>query len=291
MRQADDSVALRLHGCIAGSVSLEGGAVAVVTEAVEFDHETVAGPVGVDLVVEDRDVGERGGQVGEVLTAELGEAVLQRGAGVGGHPGSGEEPPDRSQCMAPIALLADSFHGWQPEKVKPVGLLPGPPQLPEVDDFGEVEQCSGDGRNRNAALFGRIVRVEPATMQADAVSAGIKLAPDQTRHIDRRPSLSREAPELGGASMAQQRPVAAGKDRGKPAPVRAHSTVTNRESLAVQPKQTPATQPPLQCRLPDSQLYQLAASHYSVLSRCQPRHCPPPLLPQACPSFRFHMDA
>jgi hypothetical protein len=59
--EADDSITGCLHLGVAGSVALKGCSVAVEFPAVHLDDEAMTGPVGVDLVVEDRDIGERGG--------------------------------------------------------------------------------------------------------------------------------------------------------------------------------------------------------------------------------------
>lgn len=50
-----------MEGGVADAVALEGGSVAVVCEAVQFDDEAVLGPEGVHLVVEEDGVeGRRG---------------------------------------------------------------------------------------------------------------------------------------------------------------------------------------------------------------------------------------
>ncbi|HEY5709713.1 MAG TPA: hypothetical protein VIS51_09985 [Solirubrobacterales bacterium] len=75
MGYADGSVARYLEGGVAGSVALEGGAVAVKFPAVELRGEALTGPEGVDLEAEDGCVEGRGGQV--VVAAEGGELVLE----------------------------------------------------------------------------------------------------------------------------------------------------------------------------------------------------------------------
>ncbi len=53
MSEADHPVTGDLQRRVAGPISLEGGPVAVIGEAVEFDDQLLAGPEHVDFEVED----------------------------------------------------------------------------------------------------------------------------------------------------------------------------------------------------------------------------------------------
>lgn len=81
MGEAQDAVAGSLEGCVASAVLLEGGAVAVVREAVQLDDEASVGPEGIDLGAEEGDVGRWGWE--PVLAAEGDETILEWRAGGG----------------------------------------------------------------------------------------------------------------------------------------------------------------------------------------------------------------
>lgn len=136
----------------------------MVFPAVHLNHKAVGRPVGVDLMVEDRDVGERSGQVGEVLPTELGEPVLQRRSRIGRHACFAQQETDRAQSAATVAPLADLLELFQPQDSEPISLFPGTVELPAVDDFGEVEESSGDGRDRNPGALSRVTPVKTTAM-------------------------------------------------------------------------------------------------------------------------------
>jgi hypothetical protein len=74
--------------------------------------------------------------------------------------------------------------------------------LPKVDHFGEVEEGSGYGRDRDAGSFGPNSLVEAPAMQADAVASRSKLAAAGSGHVDNGALLAGETPKRCGASMA-----------------------------------------------------------------------------------------
>lgn len=76
MGDADRAVAGEHQLDVAAAVPLEGGPVGVVFPAVELDQELRGGPGGVDLLLEDEDVGRRRRQL--EVAAEGDETVLER---------------------------------------------------------------------------------------------------------------------------------------------------------------------------------------------------------------------
>jgi len=207
--------------------------------------------------------------------------------------------------MAAIAALADLFDGRQSKVVEPVGLLPCSLQCPKVDDFGEIEERSGHSRDGDSSAFAPVVLVQAAAMQPNPLASRPELTASGSRYVGDWPARPREAPERRGAPMAEQRALLAGEYRGEPASTLVHSTMANRERLAVKSVQATGLQPPVRRHRPDPHLQQLPSSHHSVLPSRQPSYCPSPRLTEpprrltapipppiwACPSFRFHMDA
>ncbi len=76
MGEADDAIARNLHGGITRPVTLEGGAMTVVGEAISLDHEPMARPIGVNLMSQNFDVGRRRWQI--VRAAESKNLILKR---------------------------------------------------------------------------------------------------------------------------------------------------------------------------------------------------------------------
>src|SRR4029077_11368318 len=157
-----------------------------------------------------------------MLAAELGKTVLQVGARVGRRTRLGEEPADRTQRPAAIAPLADALDGSQLEEAEPVSFLPCPLQLLKVDDFGEIEERSGYGRDRNSGAFGLVTLVKTAAVEPNAIAARAELAAGLSRHVNDKASLSCESPKRRGAPMAEQRALATGEHRSHPASPLAH---------------------------------------------------------------------
>ncbi len=116
--------------------------------------------------------------------------------------------------MAAIAQLATALDGLQPEEAESVGLFPCSLQLPEFNDFREVEESSGHARHWDPGAFAPIAFVEAAAMQSDAVASGPELAARAVCHVYDRTALLGEAPESRCASMAEQRSLAAGENGG-----------------------------------------------------------------------------
>jgi hypothetical protein len=113
MRKADRAVALSLPGCIAGTIALEGGTMAVEGDAVCLDDESLSGPEGVYLVSEHFDVGGRHGQV--VLPAESDDPILERRASCHRSPGLFDQAADRMKGSTPRATSADRFDLRHPQ--------------------------------------------------------------------------------------------------------------------------------------------------------------------------------
>lgn len=279
---------------VAGSVALEGGAVAVVFPAVQLDDEPGGGPEHVDLVAEDVDIGAVRREV--VEAAEALETVLERRAGPGDGPGFGEEAPDRLQGVATVATLADPLDVVQPQHFEPVRFLPGLLEPLEVDDFRVVEQRAGDRGDGNVATGSMVCLVETAAVQANIEAAGPILAPPRGGHVYlATPSLGK-TPKRRGAAMAKERSFAARQHGRMPIPALFYSPVAYRIRLTVQAIKAASSQPSLDDAPPKAKSQQLIPTHHPMLLGRQPRQLRlacllPSPSPRGCPSFCAHTDA
>lgn len=185
---------------IAGSISLEGGSMAVKFPAIELgDHPRLV-PEGIDEEAEGWGV-ERGlGQVSD--STEIRKEVLERRASFLSGAGLLQQTSHRLQCATSAATLAHLFHRGEIEQFPAVRLLPCRGEAPISDDFRKVEECASDRCDRDSRLKGSVLRVEPSTVYPDLGAAKDSLAARRGGDIHRVTSGCLKTPEGGCTAVA-----------------------------------------------------------------------------------------
>jgi hypothetical protein len=146
---AKNPIARRQECGVAGAIPLEGGAVMVIGETIEFDDETLPSPYGIDLEAEHGRIYRR--RLKPVLSTKADEEILQCRASELRGTGFGEEAANRAKAPAAEAQLADPLHLAQAETPESVGLLPGRSETMEIHHFRKVEERAGDRSDWNPA--------------------------------------------------------------------------------------------------------------------------------------------
>jgi hypothetical protein len=160
--KADRAVAADLQGGVTGAVALESGVVAVVGEAIEFNHNALGWPEGVDLEAEDGGVENGCRQV--MRSAESHKTILEGRAGCGGRAGFGQQTANRAQRMATRITVADSLQHPHLQQVEPISLLKCLFQAVLLDNFSKIEERAGNSGDGNAVAGGPFARLERGTV-------------------------------------------------------------------------------------------------------------------------------
>jgi hypothetical protein len=168
MRNAKRSIAGGLACGVLRPIALERGPVTMKGLAVELDDQALPGPEGVDLVAENVDVGLAGRKLS--LTAKEGKTLLEVGSRSDGIARFLDQLSDRTLGPPPSSSRAYVFQRSHFEQPKAVCLFEAAPEPPEIDDFGEVEECAGQARDRNPIPGGHVDGVEQNLPDEDSVT-------------------------------------------------------------------------------------------------------------------------
>jgi hypothetical protein len=154
--EPENTVAGELQGCVPCPIMLERAAGAMELVSIELDDEARLGPDGVDLEATDHVIDERRGQT--VLATEIDELSLELGAGEGSRESlrlDGRcEGTDAAASITPRADVIDRPKVEQPQAL---GLPHRSLELMTGNDLGDVEQCPGDGGDRDPGASGPIL--------------------------------------------------------------------------------------------------------------------------------------
>ena len=277
MGDADRPVAGDQELGVTGAVAVESGPLVVEFPAIELDDQFRLGPQGVDLVAEDEDVGGRWRY--PALDTEVVEALLQRralGASVRSRFASSRRTGRSARRPLPCAQTrstspnrnsfsrsASSQACFSREK---------------STDFREIEERAGDRGDRDP-------RPSAGPQGASCSDGGgcpsppqPSLAPAARVDIDQAP-VATEAPEAGGALVAEHGVLAAGQHRRQPSPPAVDAAVPDRKRLAVERVEPAAAHHRLDRPLSKPHPKQLPAPHHPMLRTRQLPQPPVPLLP------------
>ena len=201
---------------------------------VEFDHERLRFPIGVDLDAVDDVVHRRLGQPG--AADEGAEAALELGSGHSFVGSVGAEDAAQAAAAGVVAVaLEDPVEQPQVEEPELFGSSNHPLHPAVVRGCRHVEHGPGPGGDRDAVpcrpVGGRQLRdVEP---EFASMAAG-----GGNRDRDPRGRAAGQAPEPGGGGVTRQR-WACGEHRRHAVPVPGQRLVPDRVHTAVDPSQPP----------------------------------------------------
>ena len=183
MGDADGSVARDLERRVAGSVALEGSAVAVKGPAIQLYGDFLLWPEGVDLVAENGCVEGGGGQV--VLTAEGGKVV---------------DAVDAEHAAAFAALAGKSAQ----DKPNPTLLDAFAPKFKAAADQTALLELAFDLENAAAATYLYALGVIEATEPAQLVGSILPIEADHAVVLGQvlKKDVADYVPELETASSA-----------------------------------------------------------------------------------------
>lgn len=148
--QADDLDASELELLLSASVALEGGAGAVELVAVELDSEALRGPVDVDLLAGDEEVGEWGRQAGR--THEPEEPALELRAGEGGLAVGEERLAEPAVASVTTTSGKEGVDRREVEQRKPLRNLEGAVKPGRLEGGCQVEEGAGNAREGGAVM-------------------------------------------------------------------------------------------------------------------------------------------
>jgi len=205
--ETDDRVAGRLHLCVSGPVALECGPMAVEFEAIGLDHQLRVWPEGVDLAPENADVGLRRGEA-IPLTQEY-NSILQRGRGAR-WTGVVDQLAKGLEATAAVASRVDLLQGAHVEEIETFRLLEGACESLLVADFGNIEERSRNGGDRDFIDDRLLIPMYTAFVNDDALSGSA------ARRKNFRCAPLRQAPKRSRATVAEQRPLTTREHGGEP---------------------------------------------------------------------------
>jgi len=293
--EANHAVTRRLPGRVACSVPLECCPVAVELPAVRLDDQASARPVGVDLVIEDMDVGEWKRQ--PVLPTQLHDAILERRAGHHRRSGLLDQATNWPERSPPVTPIADGFQRWHLQQAQPVRFLEGPFEVLEIHNFGKVEQSSRHRGDRDAVDFRSIFPVNASFVDGDAgTTTAIR-----RRNVDRARPVPHQAPERRRAAMTEQCSLSTSQDRRKPLSPPAQCVPSQPVDPLMQTAELAPLDSPFDRAIPKTRIEQLRTSDDTMLRRRQigqppfthgdrrAARLPLHRLPPTCRRFPAHM--
>jgi len=240
---------------IAGSISLEGGSMAVKFPAIELSDHPRFVPERVDEEAEGWGVEGGLGQVSD--STEIRKEVLERRASFFSGAGLPQQASHRLQRATSEATLAHLFHRGEVEQFPAVRLLPSRGEAPISDDFCKVEECASDCCDRDFRLKGSVLGVEPSTVYPDLGAAKDPLAARRGGDIHRVASGCLKTPEGDCTAVAQQCIGSIREDGCQPSSALADVSVPDRKDVAMHGPQLPAIELPLDSTPAETKLFQL----------------------------------
>ncbi len=252
------------HGALA-AVVLEGETAGVVADTVEFEHESMLGPVEVDLEAVEAGVDERLGQLG--LADQPEHELLAAAAGVCGAGG----------CEDRLELLGAATTGCAGDDVSDLGfarqvagqgLLDRPFEPAGGEAVGHVERGAGRGGDREPLMDADVSTLEDrGAVQRDARSRMGVAAKQQDLDVTLWGRLRcDQPPELPRREAAQDGVVADGEERGGLAGERLERIVAEGEDAGVDAVQAAAGEEPCDRRVADARGPELVAGHHAALA-------------------------
>ena len=271
---------------IAGSISLEGGSMAVKFPAIELGDHPRFVPERVDEEAEGWGVEGGLGQVSG--STEIRKEVLERRASFLSGAGLPQQASHRLQRATSATTLTHLFHSGEVEQFPAVRLLPSRGEAPISDDFHKVEECASDRCDRDSRLKGSVLRVEPSTVYPDLGTAKDSLATRRGGDVHRVASWCLKTPEGGCTAVAQQCIGSIREGGRQPSSALADVSVPDRKDVAMHGPQLPAIELPLDSTPAETKLFQLPERHDPVLLFGQLRHASLLDHPRPCLSFPTH---
>jgi len=228
---------------IAGSITLEGGSMAVKFPAIELGDHPRFVPERVDEEAEDW--GVEGGLWQASDSTEIGKEILERRASFLSGAGFPQQASHRLQRATSAATLAHPLHCGEVEQFPTVCLLPSRGEAAISDDFCKVEERASDRCDRDFRLKGSVFRVEPSTVYPDLGAAEDPLAARRGGDVHRVASGCLKTPEGGCTAVAQQCIGSIREDGRQPSSALADVSMPDRKDVAMHGPQLPAIELPL----------------------------------------------
>jgi hypothetical protein len=176
-------------------------------EAVGLDHQLLVRPEGVNLATVDADVRLWPWQ--PVSLAQAHNAILERRFGAR-RPNIVHQTTERLEAAAAAAPRIDLLQGTHLQKPKSIRLLERSGECLLVADLCDVEERSGNGRDRDFVDDRLLIPMHTAFVNDDAVSG------PATGRKDFRRAPPNQTPQRGRTPVAEQGTVATGKHGGEP---------------------------------------------------------------------------
>jgi hypothetical protein len=201
-----------------------------------------------------------------------------------------EERPDAGAGSTPSpTALVDGRDLGNAEDLQPRGFVPSVLQFVRLGPFGDVEEGSGDGRDRNAVMGSDFARVELAPMNlGPGASSQQDLATSRRVDVDLRP-VPGQSPECCGAPVAEERPRSRGEDGAEPLSALGERPWPEGIDLPVDGSQPTGGDPSLDRPSSHTDAPELSVGQQPLLLPGQPDDFPFPEAPRSLPPQRMKL--